>query len=56
MKHGRADQKRDGDHDLRGDARHFQRLGQEEQRVELSAIPDDGFTGGGAEQRKDRDL
>ena len=33
------------DHDLRRDGRHFQRLGQEEQRVELPAIPDDGLAG-----------
>ena len=52
----RADQERDGDHDLRGDTRHFQGLGQEEQRVELAAIPHHRFAGGGAEQSQDRDL
>ena len=52
----RADSEPDRDHDLRGDAGNLQRLGQEEQRVELTAVPHDGFAGGGAEQRKDRDL
>ncbi len=37
-------------------ARNLQRLREEEQRVELSAVPDDGFAGGGAEQRQDRDF
>ena len=38
------------------DRRHLDRLGQEEQRVELSAVPDDRLAGGRAEQREDRDL
>ena len=50
---GRADRKRDRDHDLRVDRRHLDRLGQEEQRVELSAVPHHRLAGGGAEQRQD---
>ena len=49
---GRADRQRHRDHDLRGDARHLQRLGQEEQRIELAAVPDHRLAGGGAEQRE----
>ena len=45
----RADQERDGDHDLRGYARNLQRLRQEEQRIELSAVPHHRFAGCGAE-------
>ena len=44
------------DHDPGGDRRHFQGLGQEEQRVKLSAVPHHGFAGGGAEQGRDCDL
>ena len=53
---GRADGERDCDHDLRGDARNLERLGQEEQRVELTAVPHDRLAGGGAEQGEDGDL
>ena len=56
MKNGVPSSERDRDHDLRRDRRHLDGLGQEEQRVELSAVPDDRFAGGGAEQREDRDL
>ncbi len=56
MKNGVRDRERDHDHDLRVDRRHLDGLGQEEQRVELSAVPHDRFAGGGAEQREDRDL
>src|SRR5262245_61275486 len=38
------------------DCRHLQCLGQEEQRIELPAIPDHGLAGGCAKQGKDRDL
>ena len=34
----------------------FSVSGQEEQRIELSAVPDHRFAGGGAEQRQDRDF
>ena len=34
----------------------LQRLSEEEQRIELSAVPDHGFAGGGAEQGKDCNL
>src|ERR1700758_4095746 len=53
---GRAERERNHDHDLRGGAGYLEGLGQEEQRVELSAVPHHGFAGGGAEQREDRDL
>src|SRR5262245_51354292 len=53
---GRADQERDGNQDLRRDRGHLQGLRQEEQGVELAAVPDDGFAGGGAEERKDGEL
>src|SRR4051812_29938979 len=53
---GRADQERDGDHDLGVDGGHFQRLRQEEQRGELAAVPDHGFARSGAEQRQGGDL
>jgi hypothetical protein len=53
---GHADRERDRNQDLRRDRGHLQRLRQEEQGVELAAIPDDGFTGGGAEEREDGDL
>ena len=56
MKNGVPMQQRDRDQDLCGDRRHFQRLRQEEQRIELPAVPDHGFAGGGTEQREDRDL
>ena len=49
---GRADGERDRDHDLRGDAGNLQCLGEEEQRVELAAVPHHGLAGGGAEQAR----
>ena len=52
----RADRERDRDHDLRGDAGNFQCLREEEQRVELAAVPHHGLAGGGAEKREDRDF
>ena len=52
----RAEHQRDGDHDLPLTAGDLQRLRQEEQRVELPAVPDHRFAGGGAEQRQDGDL
>ena len=56
MKNGVPISKRDRNHDLRGDAGHLERLRQEEQRVELAAVPHHRLAGGGAEQREDRDL
>ena len=52
----RAEQKRNRDQNLRRDRGHLHRQRQEEQCIELSAVPDDGFAGGGTEQRQDRDL
>ena len=52
----RAEQKPERDQDLRRHRRHFQGLGEKEQRVELSAVPDHRLTRGGAEQSQDRDL
>ena len=52
----RRDRERDHDHDLCRDRVHLDGLGQEEQRVELSAVPHDRFAGGRAEQGEDGDL
>src|SRR5262249_55904052 len=51
-----AERQRARDHDLGVDRRHFQGLSEEEQSIELAAVPDYGLTGGGAEQSQDRDL
>ena len=47
----RADEERQRDEEVRGRAVDLQRLGQEEQRVELARVPDDGLAGGAAEER-----
>ena len=56
MKPGVPIDERDRNDDLRGDARNLERLGQEEQRIELAAVPNHRLAGGGAEQSEDRDL
>ena len=45
-----------GDQDVGRGAVDLQRLGQEEQRVELAAVPHHRLAGGAAEQREQRDL
>ena len=52
----RADRERDRDHDLRADTGNLESLRQEEQRIELAAIPHHGFAGGGAEKCQDRNF
>ena len=53
---GRADQQPQRDQNVGGRAVHLERLRQEEQRVELTRVPDDGLTGRQADQRDDHDL
>ena len=53
---GGAEDERSRDQDGGGGAVHLERLGQEEQRVELSRIPDHRLARGRAEQSQDRDL
>ena len=50
MKNGVPIRSAEGDQKVRGRAVHLQRLGEEEQRVELARIPDHGLTGGAAEE------
>ncbi len=51
-----ADEESDGNHDIGSLAVDLQHVLQEEQGVELAAIPDDGLAHGGAEQREQGDL
>jgi len=51
-----GEQERDGDHDLRRHRVDLDRLSQEEQRIELSAVPHDRFARRRTEECQDRDL
>ena len=56
MKNGVPISSDDGDQEVGRRAVDLQRLGQEEQGVELARVPDHGLAGGAAEQREERDL
>src|SRR3712207_8627593 len=52
----RSECQRDSDNDVCGGQRDLEHRLQEEERVELTGVPDDCLSGGGAEQHQKEDL